>query len=238
MTTPANFNTPDRIIRTAMIEAKLLQTGQDPGSEQYAEYMPRLCDMINMWQTQGLKLWLNFDQSVTLTANKALYSFSPTGDVVMTKPLRIVDGYYLDSSSNRRPLISIARTDYDRLSNVTNTGAVNSYFVDKQQTHLDVYFWLTPDAVAATGTAHVILQQQVTNFTGLTDSMNFPVEWYMALYWGLADEICGGQPQAIMNRCASRAGVYRAALEDWDVEDASTVFQPDQRVTMSTGRFI
>lgn len=238
MTAPANFNTPDRIIRTAMFEAKLLQLGDDPRSEHYAEYMPRLNDMINQWQTSGLKLWLNFDQPVTLIANQSLYNFSPSGDVVMTKPLRVIDGYYLDQYNNRRPLWSMGRTDYDRLSNVVNTGAVNSYFVDKQQTHLDVYFWLTPDSVAATGTAHVILQQQVTNFTGLTDSMNFPVEWYMALYWGLADEICGGQPQAIMQRCAARAAYYRAALDDWDVEDASTTFQPDQRVTMSTGRFI
>lgn len=238
MTFPASFNTPDRIISTAMREAKLLQTGDAPRSEHYAEFMPRLCDMINHWQTQGLKLWLNFDQPVTLIANQALYTFSPTGNVVMAKPLRVIDGYYLDSASNRRPLTSIARLEYDRLSNVTNTGAVNTYFVDKQQTHLDVYFWLTPDASAATGIAHVILQQQVTNFTGLTDNMNFPVEWYLALIWGLADEICGGQPTAIMTRCQQRAIMYRTMLEDWDVEDADTTFQPDQRVTMYTGRFL
>lgn len=238
MTFPANFNTPDRIISTALFEAKLLQMNDTPSPEQYAMYMPRLCDLINVWQTQGLKLWLNFDQSVTLIANQALYTFSPTGNVVMAKPLRVIDGYYLDSAGNRRPITSIGRTEYDRLSNVTNTGAVNTYFVDKQQTHLDVYFWLTPDAAAATGTAHVILQQQVTNFTGLTDTMNFPVEWFLALIWGLADEACGGQPQAIMNRCQQRAITYRTLLEDWDVEDADTTFQPDQRVTMYTNRFI
>lgn len=238
MTSPANFNTPDRIIRTAMIEAKLLQTGDDPSSEQYAEYMPRLCDLINTWQTDGLRLWLNFDQSVTLVAGDSSYRFSPTGDIVMAKPLRVIDGYYLDSSNNRRPLYSMGRLEYDRLSNVTNQGAVNSYFVDKKDTYLDVFFWLTPDATAATGTAHVILQQQVTNFTALTDTMNFPVEWYLALIWGLADEICGGQPQAIMTRCANRAAFYKDKLDNWDVEDASTSFQPDQRSTMFNGRFL
>jgi len=238
VTSPANFSTPDTIIRSAMIEAKLLQTGDDPSSENYAEYMPRLNHLINTWQTDGLRLWLNFDQSVTLVAGTAKYSFSPTGAVVMTRPLRVIDGYYLDSSSNRRPLWSMGRLDYDKLSNVTNQGAVNSYFVDKQQTTLDVYFWMTPDTTAATGTAHVILQQQVTNFTGLTDTMNFPVEWYLSLIWGLADEICGGQPQAIMNRCAQRAAFYKEKLDNWDVEDASTVFTPDQRQTWGTGRFI
>lgn len=238
MTFPANFNTSDQVIRTAMIEAKLLQTGDDPSSENYAEYMPRLNLMINAWQTSGLKLWLNFDQSVTLVAGQAKYNFSPTGDVAITKPLRVAEGYYLDSSNNRRPLTPLSWNEYIRLSNVVNTGAINSYFVDKQQTHLDVYFWLTPDATAATGTAHVILQQQVTNFTGLTDVMNFPQEWGLALCWGLADEICGGQPQAIMQRCNSRALMYKDMLENWDVEDASTSFAPDQRITQSTGKFI
>lgn len=238
MTTPANFNSPYRIIRTAMLEAKLLQVGDEPGSEWLAECMPRLNDMINAWQTAGLKLWLNHDQSVTLVDGQRLYSFSPTGDVVMAKPLRVLQGYYLDSANNQRPLLVLSRDEYARLSNVFNTGAVNSYFVDKLQTHLDVYFWLIPDATAATGTAHVILQQQVENFTGLTDTMNFPVEWYLALIWGLADEICGGQPQAIMQRCASRAMYYKEMLENWDVEDASTSFQPDQRITMYSGRFV
>ena len=57
MTTPISFNTPDRVIRFAMDNAGLLQDGDSPSSEQYAKYMPRLNDMINVWQTEGIKLW-------------------------------------------------------------------------------------------------------------------------------------------------------------------------------------
>ena len=35
----------------------------------------------------------------------------------------------------------------------------------------------------------------------------FAQEWRIALRWGLADDIATGQPQAIMDRCAQRAGV-------------------------------
>jgi hypothetical protein len=115
------------------------------------------------------------------------------------------------------------------LSNNTQQGAISQYFVDKLLAQLTVSFWLVPDTQAATGTAHLLLQQQVTNFTGLTDTIDFPVEWYMALRWGLADDICTGQPETVMTRCAVKAASYRAALEDWDVEDAATSFQPDSR---------
>lgn len=236
MTTPA-INTPYAIIDDAYHDAGLLQQGDTPNSEQLASGMRRLRDLINLWQTQGLKLWLQVDTSVTLVASQATYTFTPGGNVDMTKPLRVLQGYYLDTNSIRRPLNVLSTEEYLRLSRVNQTGAVNSYWVNKQATQLAVSFWLTPDATAATGTAHLLLQTQVTNFINLEETMDFPQEWRIGLRWGLADEICTGQPQAIMDRCAQRAATYRQMLEDWDVEDAPTRFAPDNRMQWSGGSF-
>lgn len=239
MTAPASFNTPDRIIRMAMVDAGYLQDGDDPTPEQYANYLHRLNDLFNFWQTQGLKLWLQYDLSITLTAGQGTYTIGPGGSVDMVKPTRVIDnGYYLDTQGTRRPLLMISRDEYSRLSNITEQGALNSYFVDKQQNVLSVHFWLIPDSTAASnGTAHLTIQQQVTNVTTLTESMNFPQEWFLALRWGLADDICTGQPLAIMQRCAGKAMYYLNALEAWDVEDASTRFHPDSRATHYVGAF-
>ena len=232
MTAPA-VNTPYQIIDDAMHDAGLLQEGEHPNSEQLTSNMRRLNDLINLWQTKGLKLWLQSDQSITLVASTATYTLAPAGSVAMVKPLRVLQGYYLDSSNNRRPLNQLSADEYLRLGKVTNTGAINSYYVRKLATQLSVSFWLTPDATAATGTAHLFLQAQVTNPISLTETMDFPLEWRIALRWGLADEICTGQPQTIMDRCRQRAEMYRTALEDWDVEDASTMFTPDARTQWS-----
>lgn len=229
MTTPATFLTAQRIIRLAYRDAGVIQEGDEPNGEQYADGLTRLNDMVNLWQTQGLKLWLIQDLAVPLTTGKATYKLNPTGDVVMTKPLRVLQAYYMDSSNIRRPLVPLSWEEWTRLSQVTQTGQINSYFVDKQSTSLNISFWLVPDSTAATGSAHLITQTQVTNFVSLTDQSAFPMEWSMALRWGLADEVCTGQPQSIMDRCEKRAKAYREALEDWDVEDASTSFTPDQR---------
>ena len=237
MTTPA-LNTPFAIISDAYLDAGKLSQGEVPSSEMIVDGMRRLTDVINLWQTQGLKLWLLSDTAVTLVAGQARYVFSPTGDVAMTKPMRVLQGYYLDSNNIRRPLTVLSWDEYLRLSQVTgNNGAVNSYFVNKLQTTLEVYFWLTPDATAATGTGHVLLPTQVANFTEVDETMNFPSEWRIALRWGLADELAAGQPQAIMDRCEKRAQSYRMALEDWDVEDTPTFFQPDGRGGSSQGSF-
>jgi len=234
MTTPAD-GTPIVIIQDAMFDAGLLRQGQSPNSEQIATNMRKLRDLINYMQTDGLKLWLNYDLSITLTAGTGTYKLGPTADggtVNMTRPMRIIEGYYLFSNGTRQPLIPLSWDDYIRLSQVNTTGAINSYFANKQQYTLDVFFWLIPDATAATGTGHVLIQQQVTNPVSLTETMNFPIEWRMALRWGLAADICTGQPEAIITRCTQMAHFYREALENWDVEDAPTQFSPDPRMNM------
>lgn len=216
-----------------MRNAGKLGEGQTPTSEQYAMYMNDLNRLINLWQTQGLKLWLQTDLSVTLISGKGgqgnPYTISSTGDVSMTKPLRVQQGYFMDANGIRRPIYPLSWDEWMRLANTAQTGAVAQYFVDKQATSLNVYLWLIPDDVAALGTVHLLLQQQIVNTLNLLDEMNFPAEWGIALVWGLADEICTGQPQTIMDRCQQRAAVYRAMLEDWDVEDAATSFAPDMR---------
>lgn len=237
MTTP-NLNTPFAIISNAYEDAGLLSDGQEPNSDQIVKGMQRLSDMALLWQTQGLKLWLNVDTPVPLTAGQASYTFTPGGDVSMARPFRVLQAYWLSAQNIRTPLRVLAWEEYLRLSQVTgNNGALNSYFVNKGDTALTVFFWLTPDATAATGVAHVLLQVQATQFTEVTDTMNFPIEWRMALRWGLADELATGQPQAIMDRCAQRAEAYRKALEDWDVEDAPTKFAPDSQLPMGSRSF-
>ncbi len=226
------------IITDAMINVGKLRNGGKPDPDTLRTYMRKLNKLINFYQTQGLKLWLLNDVTVNLTANQALYTFGPTGTLVMLKPLRVDFAYYLDTSGTQRPLIPMGMTDYKMLSQVSQPGAVNSYYVDKQQSNLNVYFWNTPDTyAAANGSAHLLFSTQIANFINLTDQMNFPIEWGLLLEWGLADQISTGAPAFIVNRAKNNAEAYREMLENWDVEDAPTSFAPDPRGTNQSGRF-
>lgn len=228
MTTPSD-NTPLSIVTDGYFNAGLLQEGDTPNPEQLVRGMRVLTRLINTWQTEGLKLWLNVDTPVPLLAGTQTYTLGPAGSVVMTRPMRVLDGYWLDPSDVKTPLVGLSWQQWTQLSPLTNEGALNSYFVNKQQLTLDVSFYQTPDAVAAAGVAHVILQIQVAQFTNLTEEMNFPIEWGLALTWGVADELATGQPSAVIERCAGKAMQYKTTLENWDVEDVGTSFAPDSR---------
>jgi hypothetical protein len=246
MTTPTYINSPHRVLCEAYFEAGKTELGQDPNSEQLARGMNRLNDLMNFLQTQGLRLWLQFDLAITPVAGQNQYNLGPAtlggSGVIAVRPTRIIDGYYRDNNGNDRPLLAMARTDWDSLSQKAIApgnpqGPINSYFVDKQVPTLNVYFWMTPNAIAATGTAHVIVQQQQPNVVGLTDTLNFGPEWFIALIWLMAAELSTGQPTAVITRCTAMAERYRMELDNWDVEDAPTMFQPDARLQYVGQRF-
>ena len=228
------------IICDAMVDAGLLQKGGRPDSEDLAVNMRRLNDIINLWQTQGLKLFLQEEVNVPLTVGQTQYVLGPAGPAVtMPRPPRILQGFIVTAQGNiRRPLVLISRDEWERLSQVTgNNGQINSFMVDKQATQTNLNLWPAPDSVEVLNTATFLMQVQAPNPIFLTDAMGFPQEWRIALRWGLADDICTGQPQVIMNRCTVNAQKYREALEDWDVEDAPTFFNVDSRFYQHQGRF-
>lgn len=226
------------IITKAYQDAQKLARYASLSADQLADGLDRLNDLINLWQTQGLKLFLESETIVPLVAGQQLYSFMPGGTVDMARPLEVKEAAYWDSSSNARPLIGISREEWTRLSNRTATGSVNQYFVEKLYDRMNLYLWNIPDTTAATGTVHVVLRQQATNPATTSASVLFPPEWAIALRWGLADELSTGMPDSVQQRCQVRAQAYREALEAWDVENVETYFQPDTRTTnLQVSRF-
>lgn len=231
-------NTCYGIIHDAMFDAGLLQRGQLPNSDELASNMRRLCDIVNLYQTEGIKLFLYEDISINLVESQSTYTIYSSGDVAMDKPLQVLQGYILNTDDIRRPIISMSWDEWMRLSQITgNDGMVSSYFVDKQATQLNVHLWNPPDATEAANTAHLLVRTQASNPVNLEANMSFPQEWRMALRWALADDISTGQPAAIMERCESKALYYKEILEGFDVEDAGTFFAPDTRMNIGGRSF-
>jgi len=236
----AALYTAERIIATALVDAGKLAEGVAPNSRQLADGLNRLNDLTALWQTQGLKLFLWQDLSVTLTQGVAQYTLGPAGTVPMDKPTRTWQAYWKDAQTpgNRRPLVQLSWDEWMRLSQTAQQGTISQFFVDKQAQTLTVNVWPTPDAYTASGTLHLLIQRQAAPMTLLNSATMFPAEWYLALRWGLADEWCTGQPDQIVARCKERAMTFRQALEAWDVEDADTRLEVDTSRGYSARGFV
>ncbi len=225
------------IINDAMHDAGLLQEGEDPNSEQLSVYMRRLCDVINLWQTEGVKLFLLEEVTVPLVSGQNTYTLNNPIGVFPRKMLQVIQARVVSPTpqTNIRVLNAISWQQWNTLQQVS--GAIVGYFVDKQADSLIVRFWGTPNVSEALNSVVFLVRTQAENPFNLESNVMFPQEWRIALRWGLADDICTGQPQAIMDRCQQRALTYKAQLEDWDVEDVETTFAPNLQGNYTTGAF-
>jgi len=226
------------ILNGAAQNAGIIGVGQGLDSESLADYLSRYNDLINLWQTQGLKLWTWQDLSITMTLGNGVYKLGPGQNVPMIKPLEVRESYVLvTSGGTKRPVRVISWEEWSRLSQINQQGQVNQIFVDHQRDYLTVNTWQLPDASEIQNTLHLVIRGQVGNAVSLLDTIDFPVEWILGLKWGLADEVCTGQPSAIVDRCAKRAQMYRDALEAWDTEDVPITFSPDPQGQYAGGKF-
>ncbi|CAB4120872.1 hypothetical protein UFOVP2_40 [uncultured Caudovirales phage] len=239
MTTPSAFNSVRALIDRAYVNCGLIAAGSQANSQQYADGLNRLNERVNFLQTKGLKLFTNVDTPMALVANAGTYVLGPGASlgVAMTKPMRVPLAYFLDVSGNKVPLTPISWQELSILQTANQFGTPVNYFVDKQETQLNITLWPTPDSTAATGSVHLILQTQVGQGVLLTDAISFPQEWFNGLSWDLADELATGQPAAIVLRCAMKAKEFIEALEGWDVEDAQTFLTVDPRMTYGSSDF-
>lgn len=236
-TTPLNLNTPDLVIRDAMREAQLLDKGATPNSEDYAVHIERLNALVQYLQTQGIKLFLWKDTTIALVAGTQAYVVTNAFTNASTNPLQAREAYYLYPSGSQYPLIPFSWNEWVTLSTRSQQGQPVNFFVDKQATTFNFNLWPIPNANAALGTAHLLVRTRAPQMLQLNEQTVFPTEWFLTLVWGLAAEICTGQPAAVVQRCEARAEMYRNALEGFDVEDTPTQFQVDPRSGYHLSRF-
>lgn len=231
-------NTIEGIINDAMHDAGLLGEGEVPNSQQFADCGRRLQDMIQLWMTQGVKLFLNSEINFPIQAGVNLYTLGPSGTVITPRVTQVLEANVVTPQGIRRPLVSLAWEEWMRLSQIEGIqSTISSYFNDKQVAYSRFFVWNTPDATEGLNTLQLHVRHAVEDIQNLNERSQFPAEWRIALRWGLADEICTGQPNAIMQRCAARASAYREALEGWDVEDSPTTWAMDSRGDYSSRGF-
>lgn len=224
MALPAFFYTPDRLIKAAMRDAGRLQSGAEPTWEQMSDALDRLADLIIVFQTDGIKLQQNYIHQVTLVAGTAAYT------ITSPRALRAIEAWYVRTGGSRSPITLISQSEYYNLGNLTHAGVPVQFFPERTQLGVTARLWPVPNAAAvAGGSAYFLIQKEPTAPVELDETLAFAPEAFMALRWGLADELASGQHELIVSRCERKAREFKEKLEAWDVEDASTFFTYNSR---------
>lgn len=188
--------------------------------------------MLKAWQADGLHLWKREEMTLPLLAGVAEYTLGPTGNVVMQRPLRIVECVRRDVTANNIdvPLNKLSLQEYYKLSNKFFTGIPVSYVYDPQLDNGKFTIWQVPDAtIVARYDIVIVYLFPMEDMINTQDDFDCPTEWLEAIKYGLAvrlaDEYGIDAPQQYL-LMKKFQDIYEKALQ-WDNEDVSIYLQPN-----------
>lgn len=172
-TTRDNTDTVSDIVSDVLRKLYVLEGGSTPSAEDALAVKRALRGMLRTWAAAGVRLWLDEQQTVTLTAATATYTLSP-------RTLEVRDGYRrLDN--NDTPVRVITREEYNRLPNKAAAGDPFLVWPDRQrlQTVVTVY----PVPASTQGTLSLSTRRQILDVDELGQEVELPPEWYETIIY-------------------------------------------------------
>ena len=215
----------------------VLEEGSVPNATAVENASLVLNMLIKDWMTDGIKLWTVNEINLPLVDGKNTYTLGPDSSYDFTefRPLRLIQGILRNISVSPpvdMPMTIISEQEYNILGSKRSEGNVNTLMYKPYVSHGVLKVFLMPNQnVAEDYELQLNVQRPIEDITSSNQTFDFPQEWYQALRWGLAAELAADYGLDL-NRATlviQRAEQYKQRLMAWDIENASTFFQPDPR---------
>lgn len=206
--------TRDQIISEALEQLGAIGIGETPSAADVTSCSRSLNMMIKAWETQGVHLWTNAEQTVSLVVGTESYNLSPKP--AMIKQIRLVN-----SAGIERPVRIISRSDYNLIPNKEATGKINQVCYDDQLTTGTIYVWPSPDD--ATDTLKVTYNRKIEDFDASSDNPDLPQYALLAITLNLAVQVApkyGYSLSKLNPDLINNANIALAEMTSWDVENA------------------
>jgi hypothetical protein len=229
--------TRDQIIESSLRSLAVLEEGAQPSATSLENASFSLNLILKKWQSEGIKLWTVVEYTIPLVASQTSYTIGPssTYDFNADKPLRIIQSFLRNISVSPPvdlPMTLISEQEYNILGSKQSQGNVNSVFYKSWRDYGEIKVFLTPNSSTATNyQLHLTVQRPIMDITQPNQNFDFPSEWFLALKWALAAELASDYEKPLTDKTyyEQKAGMLKQELMDWDIEWASTFFQPDVR---------
>lgn len=196
-------------------------------------------DRIGIELDDGSRFWdhvVTVDSTTQVTINNGVPSTATSANSVYTystdiaRPMRLLQARFGETlTASEIPVRQWSRDEYFDQPDKDSTGTVVNWYYTPELTRGELYVWQVANSI-----------NQVLRFTyidpieiptALTDSLEFPSEWYMPLKWAVAAELgpsygISQQRQIILEQ---KALTTLDNVLGFDVERESLSLQPDFR---------
>jgi hypothetical protein len=188
----------------------VLGIGETPDSEQAANGLITINDVLQSWSNEGLLIYLESLDSLALTG-AATYTVGTGGVFNILRPTQIHSAYYL-LNSIKYPVAVLTDDQYDSISysSQTSTNWVDAIYLSPSYPLATLYVY----PVCTGGTLYIRSWQPLTELSTLTTALSFPVGYEAALREAVADamqsEYGKNRPKVTADAMRLKAGLKRA----------------------------
>lgn len=226
------------IINGALRIVGAVSQGDTPTASQTSEALEALNLLVKAYEADGMPLWAISQYSVPLTEGYNSYSIGEslsvaTGNVVIPKPLKVIQCFLHDSSSGIDiPVRILTRDEYNRLGNKTSTGQPIQIFYEPLRTTGTLHVFPSPDSYSETNcTLVIVYQRPYEDVSVVGNDLDFPQEWFEAVKFGLANVLAPEYGVEITHRndIRSRAKETKDTALGFGTEEGSLYFGVDSR---------
>lgn len=189
------MTTVSQLITLALKDAGIVGVGQTPLNEDMNDAFTRLNYMLAQWAVTRFYVWHYNEYFVTATGQNS-YTVGPSGNIVVPViPTKIESAFtrqLVNSPPNQVdwPLTIIpSKEDWDRVA-LKQLSAFPRYLwydYSFENGSGTAYFWPVPQANLYE--MHISCMEQLQQFTGLTQVINMPLQYFACLHYNLAKRL-------------------------------------------------
>lgn len=175
------------IIKRAMRLNGTYASGETVSADESADGLTALNSMVESMANEGLLIYTQTLNAITLSSGTAAYTVGPSGGTVTARPVKVLESSYIVYGGISYPLEILTINDYNDIPQKTGNGSVPSYlYVLPSMPDITVTAYPTP---GATMTLNLWSNKVLQSFTSLTDVVSLPPGYDRMLAYNLAVEL-------------------------------------------------
>ncbi len=203
--------TARKIIEKALREIRVLGVGQPVNSEVETDAFLDLNNMLESWSLIPLRVFVETEETETLTSGTSRYTVGPGGDFDTNRPLAIMDDAFIRSGTIDYPCRVLTQDVY-RAQAVKATSARPRFLTYTPEFPLGkMSFW--PEPNSSTDEVHYRARVLLDSFATLTTEVNFAPGYERAIIKNLAIEIAASKGKSVTVELLGVAGAALKAIE-------------------------
>jgi hypothetical protein len=219
----SNFQlTQTQVINRALRLCGVVDPEETASPNQLTTAQEALNTLVAAWENEGIPLWNVEKHTIPMVANQATYQISPD------RPIEITNMVLHNSVSNSDiTMVRLSREEYWLLGQKQSNGYPTQWYYEYGQNSGTIYLYPVPSTNIAPSLSIITYYQAPFTSTGSgTDIPDVPSEFFQALVWGLADQICHeyNLPPEKVDRIKKKAQEEKDLAFDMNVEHVSVYF--------------